>query len=245
MTLWRVVGLVLLLAAMAAVTRGAGERWIVLALGVFLLVPLALSLWQQARFRRALFRADLEAVLFVLQNQAKDQDIGVYQLLAATAYAAFGFVEDARTALARASQTGTWVVALEQRVLVEVMLDVYEGERLRALRKAALLVELPLPRVEYAARRRVHILRQGIGALARAFARKPNPGDATRLEHTEKEVPVLVWAMRYARAILAVDAGHGEEVVRLLADAPPWSTKSAFAAYHTELLTHSPAGERP
>jgi hypothetical protein len=45
--------------------------------------------------------------------------------------------------------------------------------------------------------------------------------------------------MRYAAAVVAVDAGRIGEVRALLSGAPEWPKESAFHAYHRELLEHA------
>jgi hypothetical protein len=42
--------------------------------------------------------------------------------------------------------------------------------------------------------------------------------------------------MRYAQAVIAVDAGRNDEARVLLAGAPPWPVESAFHAFHAELV---------
>jgi hypothetical protein len=45
--------------------------------------------------------------------------------------------------------------------------------------------------------------------------------------------------MRYAGAIVALDAGHPADVSALLAGAPAWPPESAFHEYHQELLARA------
>jgi hypothetical protein len=47
--------------------------------------------------------------------------------------------------------------------------------------------------------------------------------------------------MRYAAAVVALDAGRARDVGALLAGAPAWPAESAFQAYHDELLAHASA----
>jgi hypothetical protein len=42
--------------------------------------------------------------------------------------------------------------------------------------------------------------------------------------------------MRYARAVMLVDAGRKGEALALIANAPTWPEESAFRSFHTELL---------
>ena len=51
-----------------------------------------------------------------------------------------------------------------------------------------------------------------------------------------KSSPLVHWAMRYARAVVMIDAGRQHEARALLAGAPPWPEQSAFRSFHDELL---------
>jgi hypothetical protein len=160
-------------------------------------------------------------------------------LLQATAYASYGWVEAARRALDRAVKNEAWEAALEQRLFIETLLDAFEGDRGAAVRKAEALQVLPMPVAGPLARRRITKLRLGLAALARAFAHASAPGDASILRRAASASPLVHWAMRYAAAIVAVDAGQGGRVPGLLAGAPAWPATSAFHGYHDELLTHA------
>lgn len=157
-------------------------------------------------------------------------------LMNATAYAAYGFIDAARHALQRAARGPAWEAAVEQRLFVEALLDVYEGERGSALSKAEELEKLPLPPTNFWVRRKVSRLRRGIGAVARAFAHTSLATDDVALRRAGHSSPLVHWATRYARAIIAIDGGRVEEARALLADAPAWPKESAFSAFHEELL---------
>jgi hypothetical protein len=156
--------------------------------------------------------------------------------MTATAYAAYGFIDRARLALGRAARGPAWDAALEQRLFVEALLDVYEGERLRAMRRAAELERLPLPPSGFWMRRKIALLRRGVAALARAFAHESRAGDERLLRAAARSSPLVHWAMRYGRAVFLVDAGRRDEARTLLADAPSWPPESAFHAFQQELL---------
>jgi hypothetical protein len=158
-------------------------------------------------------------------------------LMTATAYAAYGFIDHARTALERAARGPAWDAAVEQRLFVEALLDVYEGERLRAMTKASELEQLPLPDSSFWMRRKISLLRRGVGALARAFAHRTKPEDEQVLRDAASSSPLVYWAMRYAEAVVLVDNGRKDEARELLAGAPSWPKESAFRSFHDELVS--------
>lgn len=160
-------------------------------------------------------------------------------LMTATAYAAYGFIDQARRSLDRAARGPAWDAAVEQRLFVEALLDVYEGERDRAVAKAAELEALPLPPAGFWIRRKVARLRRGVAALARAFAHASTAADVATLRSAARSSPLVHWAMRYAQAVIAIDAGRKDEARDLLLAAPSWPVESAFHAFHAELVAAS------
>jgi hypothetical protein len=162
-------------------------------------------------------------------------------LLRATAYASYGWIEAARRALSRAVKGPAWDAAIEQRLFVESLLDTFEGDREAAMRKAHALETLPIPASGLLARRRVALLRRGVGALTRAFAHASRDGDAQLLAKAAGISPLVHWAMRYAAAIVAIDRGRPRDVPAILSGAPPWPAHSAFDTYHEELMGRSRA----
>ncbi len=165
-------------------------------------------------------------------------------LMAATALAASGYLDRARSMLRRASRGPAWEAAFEHRLLLETMLDAFEGEREAALHKARELAALPLPTASSSLRKRVTELRGALNALARAFARQSQSGDAEQLERAANNTPVLHWALRYAAAIVRIERGDQRSAQALLRDAPSWPDESAFRAFHNELSQHA-SGEGP
>lgn len=164
-------------------------------------------------------------------------------LLVATAYAACGFVDAARRALERAARGPAWEAAIEQRLVLEAMLDTFEGERDASVEKALALNHLPLPAVGLFTRRKILRLRRGVLALARAFSHTALAADRDALRRAAKSSPIVHWPMRYAEAIVAVDEGKPSRAVGLLHDAPAWPTDSAFASFQAELdAVLGPAG---
>jgi hypothetical protein len=208
-------------------------------------VPLALARW---RMKKLLTSGDVRAILDAWKGSIER---AVYPetmapIIVATAYASHGWNEAARSALGRAVKGPAWEAAREQRLFVEILLETFEGNSSGSLVKAAELVHLPLPHAGLFVRRRVAALREGVAALARAFAHASAPGDDDRLERAESASPVVHWAMRYARAILAIEDGRSREARALLAKAPTWPEESAFASFQRELdgRLGAPSSER-
>jgi len=209
------------------------------------LLPLALviamavlpALLARRRMRRLLMSGDVERVLGTWEGtiQRVMYPETIAPLMAATAYASYGWVEAARNALTRAVKGPAWDAAIEQRLFVETLLDTFEGERETAMVKAAALEKLPMPAAGWFARKRVAMLRRGLGALVRAFSHESKPGDARTLTKAASASPLVHWAMRYAAAIVAVDHGDARRAAELLAGAPEWPKESAFRLYHDEL----------
>jgi hypothetical protein len=156
-------------------------------------------------------------------------------LMAATAYASYGWIDAARGALQRAVKGPAWEAALEQRLFVETLLDTFEGERQMAMSKAEALARLPLPDAGPLARRKVALLRRGVAAFVRAFAHQSRREDERALRVAATASPLIHWAMRYARAVVAIDRGRSEDARELLVGAPSWPKESAFRTFHEEL----------
>ncbi|MGZ3423009.1 MAG: hypothetical protein ACXVEF_25620 [Polyangiales bacterium] len=156
-------------------------------------------------------------------------------LFIATAYAANGWTEQAREAARRAHKGEAWIAAEEQRHLIDVLLESFDGDRARALDLAESLPNLPLPPVGIFLRRRIAGLRAGLGALARAFARRARPGDVRLLNASAKSSPLFHWAFSYAAAIDAIDENDSKAARKAIAGAPAWPTSSVFQAFHNEI----------
>jgi hypothetical protein len=211
-----------------------------------LLVPLfalglavAVSGWlARRRMRRLLRSGDVEAVLGRWEESVGKVSYAetLTPLMAATAYAAYGWVDAARRALSRAAKGPAWDAAVEQRLFIETLLDTFEGERSSAMEKAEALSRMPLPRTGWLTRRKVRSLRGGMGALARAFAHESRAGDVQALRAAARASPLVHWAMRYAAAVVAIDEGRRTDVPALLEDAPTWPEASAYRAYQSELF---------
>lgn len=236
------VAVAALSALLAAQMIGHDPRFLapLLAFAVLLFAPAVIG---RRRMRRLLMSGDVERVIGTWEGsiQRVPHRETMAPLLQATAYASYGWIEAARRALGRAVRGPAWEAALEQRLFVETLLDTFEGDRERAVRKAQALEALPMPQAGLLARRRVALLRRGLAALARAFAHASHEGDAKVLAKAAGASPLVHWAMRYAAAILAVDRGRTGDVPLLLSGAPVWPPESAFHEYHAELLARQGA----
>lgn len=231
-------GLVTVLAIVSARFVAQDRRY--LAVIAFVLLAFRVPAWLATRrMRSVLLSGDIGRILVSWQAPLGrvTHPETMAPLMTATAYAAYGFIEEARGALSRAARGPAWDAAVEQRLMVEALLDVYEGERDRAMTKAEAMAELPLPPAGFWMRRKNTHLRRGIGALARAFAHASRPEDDGVLRDAARASPLVHWAMLYARAVVLVDAGRKGEACELLAGAPPWPEESAFRAFHDELLS--------
>jgi hypothetical protein len=198
------------------------------------------ALLSRRRMRRLLISGDVHRILGTWQGSLRRVTYPetMAPLMKATAYAAYGFIDAARQSLSRAARGPAWEAAVEQRLFVEALLDVYEGERMSAMNKAAELEHLPLPPASFWMRRKVALLRRGISAMARAFAHESRAEDEKVLHRAARSSPLVHWAMRYARAVFLVDNGRKTEALQLLASAPPWPSESVFRAFHDELVGH-------
>jgi hypothetical protein len=156
-------------------------------------------------------------------------------IMAAMAYASYGWLDEARTSLDRAAKGPAWEAALEQRLFVETLLDTFEGQRELAIQKAEALEKLPTLGAGPLGSLRVRRLRRGLLAFARAFAHRATGGDSKWLRSAARTSPLVHWAMQYARAVIAVDAGDREQARQLLEGAPDWPRQSAFRIFDEEL----------
>lgn len=200
-----------------------------------MLVGFAVPIWlARRRMHRLLLSGDIGRIL-----GTSDTD-RVAPLVKATAYAAYGFIDKARDALSRAARGPSWEAAIEQRLFIEALLDVFEGDRSQAMTKAETLQRLPLPpNVGFRMRRKISLLRRGVGALTRAFAHASKAEDEQLLRAAGSSSPLVHWAMRYARAIFLIDAGRRAEARNLLEGAPAWPEESAFRLFHDELVART------
>ena len=228
-------------AALAAGTlRFAWRQPLLAAMGLGVFLSFVASRWFARRRLRRLLRSG--NVQSVLQRWAPSfsriaHPATMAPLMTATAFAAYGWIGQARAAMAAAARGPAWDAALEHRLFLDAILLTFEGERDAAMEQADRLERLPLPPSRGALRDRVVLLRIAVGALARAFAHRSEPGDRERLEQASEASPLVFWAMRYAAAVIAVDQGDRVRAMDLLASAPAWPAESIFRTFHDEIVT--------
>lgn len=209
------------------------------------LLALALGRWiSRRRLLRVLRSGDVDSVL---KNWSPRFDriphpATMAPLMTATIFAAYGWVDKARAAIAAAERGPAWEAAIEHRLFLDALLLTFEGERDSALEQAGRLERLPLPEAAPVLRDRVVLLRKAMAALARAFAHQTEPGDRQILEQASESAPVVFfWALRYASAVLAIDQGEPRRARELLEGAPNWPRESTFRAFHDEIVAHAAA----
>lgn len=156
-------------------------------------------------------------------------------LMTATALAAYGWVERAREALRQAKRGPAWDAALEHRVFLDALLLIFEGDSQRALEQAQRLETMPVPPALPFLSDRIRVLRQSVGALARAFSHRASPEDRQVMLSAGSASPLVHWAMRYGAAIFDIDHGDFAGAAQLVVDAPEWPTESCFRRFHDEI----------
>ena len=218
-------------------------------LGLLLLALFAVTqlpgAFRQVRLRKLLRSGDLGAVLEAyhpaMARLPHPETLG--PLMVAAALASHGMVERARRALDRAVKGEAWEAALEHRWFVETLMEAFDGDRSLALDRAESLEKLPLPDANASLQKRIVALRAALTALARAFARRSQGGDAELLVAASDNSPLVHWAMRYAAIVAFLERGDHDRAQQLLNGAPQWPADSAFRAFQEELtgLAGTPA----
>jgi hypothetical protein len=229
-------------AAAAVILRFTWDRPLISAAVLLGLALIVLVRWvSRRRLRRALVSGNVEAVLreWAGAIARAPHASTMAPLMTATAFAANGWIEQARAALAAAQRGPAWEAALEHRLFLDTLLLTFEGDRDEALRQAERLARLPMPAAPPPMRERIALMRGAASAFARAFAHKSEQGDGELLERVARQSPLVHWAMRYASAIVAIDEGNKEKARMLLEGAPDWPSESAFRSFHDELIAHA------
>lgn len=241
---FRTAAFVLSAAGAAVILRFTWEKPLVSAAFLLTLAVLALVRWRsRRRLRRALVSGDVEEVLRRWSPSIEKTPFAstMAPLMTATAFAANGWVDQARAALAAAQRGPAWDAALEHRLFLESLLLTFEGDRDEAMRQADRLAKLPVPEVDASMAERIATLRGAVGALTRAFAHKTEQGDADLLDRAARVSPLVHWAMRYASAVVAIDQGDLAKARSLIEGAPEWPAESTFRTFHQEIEAHTHA----
>jgi hypothetical protein len=214
------------LPAIAALASWIGWRW-----------------WVRARIVRLLRRGDFGGVVMHWSERLEraPHTETLTPLMSATAFAAYGRIDEARAALASARRGPAWDAALEHRLFLEALLSTFEGARDEASRAIERLESMPV-HGDRALRARIVALRGATAALVRAFDHRAGPGDRGRLERAAEDSPLVFWAMRYAAAIVAIDEGDRPGALELVAGAPDWPEQSAFRPFHREIVAEAAEG---
>ncbi len=242
---FRILRWVLFVASAALVAlaiRMAAERpWLSVLLAILSLVALIPPYVARRRFRKLLLSGDAQRIVDVWREAAgqASQEQATVPLIAATAFAAYGWVEEARAQLRRLRPGPLTDATLEHRMFVETLLEAFDGDRPHAVQMAEAIAALPVPQVGRKLQDQVLLLRASLGALTRAFARQPLGGDFEILELVARSSPLVSWAMRYAAAIVAVEQGQPLRVQALISDAPHWPPQSMFRTFHDELVARA------
>jgi hypothetical protein len=231
--------LISVLCAFLALQMALVDRRYWLPFGLLVALIVVPPILGRRRMRQLLVSGDVKRVLGTWESSIERimYPETMAPLMAAMAYASYGWIDAGRNALRRAVRGPAWDAALEQRLFVETLLDTFEGERRAAISKAEALQLMPLPDAGPFARRKIALLRRGLAALARAFAHESRKDDARVLRTASSASPLIHWAMRYAGAVVAIDEGKPEDARSLLEGAPAWPAESAFRSFHEELLT--------
>jgi hypothetical protein len=200
------------------------------------ILTLAASRWiSRRRLQRLLRSGDVQMVLERLSLERIPHRETMAPLMTATAFAAYGWVAEARAAMQAAARGPAWEAALEHRLFLDTLLLTFEGDREGALDQAGRLERLPLPSGANTIKERTVLLRVSASALARAFAHQSRVGDREVLEQTSQSSPLVFWAMRYAAAVVAIDSGDEPGARKLIGEAPTWPEESTFRSFHREI----------
>ncbi len=217
------------------------QPWIA-AFALMALFAMVVGRWfARRKTHKALVSGDVDAVLREWSSSMERAPYAstMAPLMTATAFAANGWIDHARAALAAAKRGPAWDAALEHRIFLDALLLTFEGDRDEAIRQAERLQRLPVPNAPPPMRQRIETLRGAVGALTRAFAHKTERGDDELLERAAAISPLVFWAMRYANAVIAIDRGNSEKARAYLDGAPDWPTESAFRLFHEEIVKAS------
>jgi len=191
----------------------------------------------RVRFRRLLLSGDVQRVLAAWRRslQGAPHAEAAEPLMSAIAFAAYGWVDEARAQLQRARFQSEGIPNVEHLLFVETLVEAFDGDRDQAMESANTIAALPIPNVGTRLQRRVLVLRASLVALTRAFAHRARAGDLEILEHVAHSSPLVSWAMRYAAAIVAIDRNELARARALIEDAPSWPEQSAFRSFQAEI----------
>ena len=236
---WSVRLAFVLSAALAALAlRYAWEEPLLGAVALAIVAATVATRWLSRRRAHALLRSgDVQSILqrWASSFNRIPHPETMAPLMAATAFAAYGWTSRAREVLQSAERGAAWEAALEHRLFVDTLLLTFEGDSEEALKRASTLSQLPMPTAVPFLVERVKVLRGAVAALARAFSHQSESGDLDLLIDAGNHSPLVHWAMRYGAAVVSIDAGDVGRARALIAGAPGWPSESCFSAFHREI----------
>ncbi len=189
----------------------------------------------ERRRRRAIYRSgNVRRILETAFLETGGESENSVPLKRALALAALGVTGPARLALQSRRRRPLSDHEREELLIVEALVEAFEGEHTKAHRRVAALDLLPLP--SGVAERRSRAIRESVAAIVRAFDGRAEPNDLELLVRGPELMPVLYWVTRYAAAAVCAQRGASEAVQTLLAGAPAWPEESALALLHRDLL---------
>ena len=217
---------------------GLERPWFGAAMLILLGLALLKRTSERRRARRLLTSGNVAIVLEAWHDALKRVPHAetMRPLVVATLLAAHGMVDKARVVLGRAKRGHAWEAALEHRLVVETLIDAFEGERERAVGHAQRLAELPMLPANPWMHERIKGLRRAVLAFAKSFAHESEPTDILALQRAAGANPLVHWPMRYAAAVAYLDHGQPEKAEELLVGAPDWPEESVFHHFHRELM---------
>ncbi len=185
--------------------------------------------------RRAVYRSgNVREILDTALLETDADSENSISLKRALAFAALGVTGPARLALQSRPRRPLADQEREELLIVETLVEAFDGEHTNATRRVAALDLLPLP--TGSAERRARNVRQCLAAMVRAFDGRSEADDLEVLVRGPEVLPILYWATRYAAAAVCAQRGARDAVQTLLQDAPTWPEESAFSLLHRDLL---------
>lgn len=185
--------------------------------------------------RRAVYRSgNVRDILHTALLETDSESENSVTLKRALAFAALGVTGPARLALQSRPRRALSDEEREELLIIEALVEAFDGEHTNATRRVAALELLPLP--TGGAERRARSVRRCLAAIVRAFDGRSEQDDLEVLVRGPEVLPILYWATRYAAAAVCAQRGARDAVQTLLAEAPAWPEESAFSLLHRDLL---------
>jgi hypothetical protein len=196
----------------------------------------------ERRRRRAIYRSgNMRQILETAFLESSDDSENSVPLKRALALSALGVTGPARLALQSRRRRPLSDEEREELLIIEALLEAFDGEHTNANRRVAALDLLPMP--TGGAERRSRVVRESVAAIVRAFDGRAESNDLEVLVRGPEVLPVLYWVTRYAAAAVCAQRGARDAVHTLLAGAPAWPEESALAPLHRDLLGDDQAGD--